>query len=201
MDEHYQCQTLDPAKLPLLEGQIWDMVRQADLDRDLGVDEQPEDFGGFILHIDGYLCELKDAQIKDGLHTLGEVPKDEQMTGLLSSLTRLDTGGIPSLRRALAEAMGLDYTSLLDEPALPAVDPVPAPLINGDDSPVRTQGDLLERLEVLSRSAYTLMDAGGFKREGVAGTVEQLLGGKDAQTSAVLNYVADSLHQIGRAHV
>jgi len=177
MDEHYQCQTLDPAKLPLLEGQIWDMVRQADLDRDLGVDEQPEDFGGFILHIDGYLCELKDAQIKDGLHTLGEVPKDEQMTGLLSSLTRLDTGGIPSLRRALAEAMGLDYTSLLDEPALPAVDPVPAPLINGDDSPVRTQGDLLERLEVLSRSAYTLMDAGGFKREGVAGTVEQLLGG------------------------
>ena len=194
MDEHYQCQTLDPAKLPLLEGQIWDMVRQADLDRDLGVDEQPEDFGGFILHIDGYLCELKDAQIKDGLHTLGEVPKDEQMTGLLSSLTRLDTGGIPSLRRALAEAMGLDYTSLLDEPALPAVDPVPAPLINGDDSPVRTQGDLLERLEVLSRSAYTLMDAGGFKREGVAGTVEQLLGGKDAQTSAVLNYVADSLH-------
>ena len=56
MDEHYQCQTLDPAKLPLLEGQIWDMVRQADLDRDLGVDEQPEDFGDFILHIDGYLC-------------------------------------------------------------------------------------------------------------------------------------------------
>ncbi|MCH2510827.1 MAG: cobaltochelatase subunit CobN, partial [Dehalococcoidia bacterium] len=152
MDEHYQCQTLDPAKLPLLEGQIWDMVRQADLDRDLGVDEQPENFGEFILHIDGYLCELKDAQIKDGLHTLGEVPKDEQMIGLLSSLTRLDTGGIPSLRRSLAEAMGLDYTSLLDEPALPAVDPVPTPLNDGEDSPIRTQGDLLERLEGLSRS-------------------------------------------------
>ena len=23
MDEHYQCQTLDPSKLPLLEAQIW----------------------------------------------------------------------------------------------------------------------------------------------------------------------------------
>ena len=194
MDEHYQCQTLDPAKLPFLEGQIWDMVRQADLDRDLGVDELPEDFGDFILHIDGYLCELKDAQIKDGLHTLGEVPQDEQMTGLLSALTRLDTGGIPSLRRSLAEAMGLDYTSLLDEPALPAADPVPAPLINGDDAPIRTQGDLLERLEVLSRSAYSMLDAGGFKSEGVARTVEQLLGAKDAQISAVLTYVADTLH-------
>ena len=164
------------------------------MDRDLGVDELPEDFGDFILHIDGYLCELKDAQIKDGLHTLGEVPRDEQMTGLLSALTRLDTGGIPSLRRSLAEAMGLDYTSLLDEPALPAVDPVPAPLMNGDDSPIRTQGDLLERLEMLSRSAYSMLDAGGFKSQGVAGTVEQLLGAKDAQTSAVLNYVTDTLH-------
>ena len=196
MDEHYQCQTLDPAKLPLLEGQIWDMVRQADLDRDLGVDEQPEDFGGFILHIDGYLCELKDAQIKDGLHTLGEVPQGEQMTGLLSSLTRLDTGGIPSLRRSLAEAMGLAYSSLLEEPALPAPDPVPAPLADGDHdgSTVRTQGDLLERLETLSRSAYTLLDASEFKNKAVAGTVERLLGASDAQTSRVLSYVADTLH-------
>ncbi|MQF95578.1 MAG: cobaltochelatase subunit CobN, partial [SAR202 cluster bacterium] len=194
MDEHYQCQTLDPAKLPLLEGQIWDMVRQADLDRDLGVDERPDDFGDFLLHIDGYLCELKDAQIRDGLHTLGEVPRDEQMTGLLSSLTRLDTGGIPSLRRSLAEAMGLDYSSLLNEPALPAPDPVPVPLAQGDGTPLRTQGDLLERIEDLSRSAYQTLDSGGFNRQDVAGTVEQLLGASDAQTSHVLNYVTESLH-------
>ncbi|MCD5404736.1 MAG: cobaltochelatase subunit CobN [Dehalococcoidia bacterium] len=194
MDEHYQCQTLDPPKLPLLEGQIWDMVRQADLDRDLGVDELPEDFGEFILHIDGYLCELKDAQIRDGLHTLGEVPPDELMASLLSVLTRLDTGGIPSLRRSLAEAMDLDYSSILNEPALPAPDPVPARLINGNETPIRTQGDLLERLEDLSRSAYSLLSESGFKSENVAGTVEQLLGSNDAQTTAVLTYVADTLH-------
>ena len=194
MDEHYQCQTLDPPKLPLLEGQIWDMVRQADLDRDLGVDELPKDFGEFILHIDGYLCELKDAQIRDGLHTLGEVPPDELMASLLSVLTRLDTGGIPSLRRSLAEAMGLDYSSILNEPALPAPDPVPARLINGNETPIRTQGDLLERLEDLSRSAYSLLSESGFKSENVAGTVEKLLGSNDAQTTAVLTYVADTLH-------
>ena len=194
MDEHYQCQTLDPAKLPLLEGQIWDMVRQADLDRDLGVDELPKDFGEFILHIDGYLCELKDAQIRDGLHTLGEVPPDDLMASLLSVLTRLDTGGIPSLRRSLAEAMGLDYSSILNEPALPAPDPVPARLINGNETPIRTQGDLLERLEDLSRSAYSLLSESGFKSERVADTVEKLLGSNDAQTTAVLTYVADTLH-------
>ena len=194
MDEHYQCQTLDPAKLPLLEGQIWDMVRQADLDRDLGVDEQPEDFGDFILHIDGYLCELKAAQIRDGLHILGEVPSEEHMTGLLSVLTRLDTGGIPSLRRSLAEAMDLDYTSLLEEPSLPAPNPIPAQLVAVEDSPVRTQGDLLERLEELSRSAYTMLNDSDFSNQAVAKTVERLLGANDAQTSRVLNYVTDTLH-------
>ena len=75
MDEHYQCQTLDPSKLPLLEAQIWEVVQQAELHRDLGIESQPEDFGEFILEIDGYLCELKDAQIKDGLHILGDVPR------------------------------------------------------------------------------------------------------------------------------
>ena len=116
MDEHYQCQTLDPGKLPMLESQIWEMVQQAELHRDLGVDDQPDDFGEFMLEIDGYLCEIKDVQIKDGLHTLGEPPTEEQLVGLLSALTRLDISGIPSLRRAIAEALGLDYRTLLDDP-------------------------------------------------------------------------------------
>ena len=37
MDEHYQCQTLDPVKLPMLESQIWEIVQKAELHRDLGV--------------------------------------------------------------------------------------------------------------------------------------------------------------------
>ena len=39
---------------------------------------------------------------------------------LQRNLPRLDTRGIPSSRRSLAEAMGPDYTSLLDEPSLSA---------------------------------------------------------------------------------
>ena len=115
------------------------------------------------------------------------------MTGLLSVLTRLDTGGIPSLRRSLAEAMDLDYTSLLEEPSLPAPNPIPAQLVAVEDSPVRTQGDLLERLEGLSRSAYNMLNDSDFSNQAVAKTVERLLGANDAQTSRVLNYVTDTL--------
>ena len=195
MDEHYQCQTLDPAKLPLLETQIWEMVKQAELHRDLGIENLPEDFGEFILEIDGYLCEIKDAQIKDGLHILGETPEDDLLIGLLCSLTRLDISGIPSLRRSVAEAMGLDYGSLMDEPALAAPDSIPPSMIAIDaDNPVRTQGDLLERVELLCREAYRQLLAQDFDPDAVGPVVSQVLGRPDAQTQLVLRYVAEIIY-------
>ena len=191
LDEHYQCQTLDPAKLPILEAQIWELVRQAELHRDLGVDSHPDDFAEFILEIDGYLCEIKDAQIRDGLHTLGEVPQDEQLIGMLCALSRLDSDGVPSLRRSLAEALGLDYAGILAEPGLPVSNEVPQVLARLDhDGPVRSRGDLLERLESLCRQAYRELGSNGFQVERVPDVVNKLLGAADPQTERVLNYAA-----------
>ena len=194
MDEHYQCQTLDPAKLPLLEAQIWEVVQQAELHRDLGIDSQPDDFAEFILEIDGYLCELKDAQIKDGLHILGETPGDEQMVGLLCALTRLDISGIPSLRRSIAEALGVDYSKLTDGLAEPPVTPVPDALQALDDTPARTNGDLLERIEMLCGQAYRQLLDGGFHSGDVGPVVQNVLGKCDAKTQRVLEYVADTIY-------
>jgi cobaltochelatase CobN len=195
MDEHYQCQTLDPGKLPMLESQIWEMVQKAELHRDLGVDAPPDDFGGFLLNIDGYLCEIKDVQIKDGLHTLGEAPQDEQLIGLLSALTRLDTGPMPSLRRSMAEALGLDYASLLDDPGTPMNGNVPEVLARLDqETPARSAGDVLERLEMLCRQAYTQLLDGNFQSERVAELVSSLLDRPDAQTEKVLRYATDFIY-------
>ncbi len=195
LDEHYQCQTLDPAKLPLLESQIWALVQEAELHRDLGFDAQPDNFGEFILEIDGYLCEIKDAQIRDGLHTLGEVPQEEQLIGLLCALSRLDSDGVPSLRRSLAEALGLDYRSLLEEPGHPVDNGVPEVLRNLDhDAPVWTRGDLLERLELLCRRAYQELQLRQFDPEQAARVVNGLLGHSDFQTEAALKYAAATVH-------
>ena len=195
LDEHYQCQTLDPAKLPILEAQIWELVTQAELHRDLGVDSQPDDFARFLLEIDGYLCEIKDAQIKDGLHTLGEVPQGEQLIGMLCALSRLDSGGVPSLRRSLAEALGLDYSSLLAEPGQAIQGEAPDVLAKMDqDGPARSHGDLIERLESLCRRAYEELRAMDFQSKEVPGLVHQLLGRADAQTEAVLTYAAHTTH-------
>ena len=195
MDEHYQCQTLDPSKLPLLEAQIWEMVQQAELHRDLGIDSQPEDFGEFILEIDGYLCELKDAQIKDGLHILGDVPEGEQLVGLLCALTRLDISGIPSLRRSVAEALGLDYAKLTDDLGEVPEGVISQVILDLDlDTPVRTNGDVLERIEMLCRQLYREMLEGGFHVDDAAPVVSKALGAPDRQTQRVVEYVAEVIY-------
>jgi cobaltochelatase CobN len=107
MDEYYQVQTLDPSKLPLLQDRIWQLVTEANLHRDLGERERPQDFDRFVLHVDGYLCELKDAQIRGGLHVLGEPPRGEPLVELLVELTRRGNEGVPGLRASLSGAVGL----------------------------------------------------------------------------------------------
>ena len=210
MDEHYQCQTLDPSKLPLLETQIWEVVQQAELHRDLGIESQPEDFGEFILEIDGYLCELKDAQIKDGLHILGDVPEGEQLIGLLCALTRLDISGIPSLRRSVAEALGLDYAELIDDLGEPLSESGFSRLKdfqdrirsscessnpeNPDSDIIRTNGDVLERIELLCRQLYREMLERGFNATDAAPVVSNVLGAPDRQTQSVLEYVAETIY-------
>ena len=82
LDEHATIAALDPGKLPAIRQQIWTLMRAAKMDHDLGLDERPEDdsFGDMLLHVDGWLCEIKDAQIRDGLHVLGQKPTGEAET-------------------------------------------------------------------------------------------------------------------------
>src|SRR5215210_6966257 len=86
LDEYYQVETLDPSKLPAIRVQIWETLRDAELHRDLGVEEQPEKFSEFLTHVDGYLCEIKDLPIRGGLHVLGETPEGEPLRHLVAQI-------------------------------------------------------------------------------------------------------------------
>jgi cobaltochelatase CobN len=108
LDEHAQVQALDPSKLPAVREQVWDLLVEAEIHRDLGHLEAPADdqFDDFLLHVDGYLCELKDAQIRGGLHTLGRAPTGEAELDLVLAVTRLPHGSVPSLRETVATELG-----------------------------------------------------------------------------------------------
>ncbi|MFI7002160.1 cobaltochelatase subunit CobN [Nocardia sp. NPDC050175] len=111
LDEHTNISTLDPAKLPAIRQQIWTLMRAAKMDHDLGLAERPDEevFDDMLLHVDGWLCEIKDVQIRDGLHILGQAPAGESEVDLVLAMLRARQlwGGernVPGLR----EALGLD---------------------------------------------------------------------------------------------
>jgi cobaltochelatase CobN len=110
LDEHARVQSLDPAKLPAIRRKVWDVLVYAEIHRDLGVAHEPQgdEFDELVLHVDGYLCELKDAQIRGGLHVLGQPPIGEALVDLVLALTRLPQGGVPSLRATVAKELGVD---------------------------------------------------------------------------------------------
>jgi cobaltochelatase CobN len=119
LDEYATVAALDPEKLPAVRAQIWSLVRAAQLHHDLAVDAEPgaAEFDDFVLHIDGYLCEVKDAAIRDGLHVLGEAPAGEALVNLVLVILRSAQlwsarwGALPGLRAALGLAEGGDDAS------------------------------------------------------------------------------------------
>jgi cobaltochelatase CobN len=148
LDEYYTVQSLDPAKAPLVLERIGQLVEQTHLYRDLEWEQAPA--GGqvpeLLKQVDGYLCEIKEAQIRDGLHVLGRLPEGEQLTDLLLALVRINNGAVPGLTRALAEDLGLDHAALSQDLAAPA-----PPLPWAEAMTCRTCADVLELLEALGR--------------------------------------------------
>ena len=96
LEEHAHCVTLYPSRATELEREIENL-----LDNVSWRDELPggsRSIGG----VANYLCEIKESQIRSGLHVLGERPVGEQETDFLLSLLRLPSGGRPGLLTVLA---------------------------------------------------------------------------------------------------
>ncbi len=168
LDEHANIAAMDPAKLPAIRAQIWTLIQAAKMHHDLGLEDRPEDheFDEFILHIDGWLCEIKDAQIRDGLHVLGQAPEDEARVNLVLSILRAaqvwggKTHAVPGLRAAL----GLK-----------------------DDAPTAE----VDRVEAVARSLVEAMEAGGWGAP--APVVERVLGHADDTVTEVLTFAAEQV--------
>ena len=64
---------------------------------------------------EGYLCELKEAQIRTGLHRFGQLPAPAQLLELLVCLARPPVPGGQGLTQALARDHGLLFDPWADE--------------------------------------------------------------------------------------
>ncbi|HUK61132.1 MAG TPA: cobaltochelatase subunit CobN [Stellaceae bacterium] len=150
IDEYYASSLGDPRRVPVLRRQILELVRADGLDRDCGIapgEPEPE----ALKKLDAYLCELKEMQIRDGLHVFGRAPEGGALAGLLVAIARLPRGAAAheaSLLRSLAADLGLAFDPLDADLAAPWEGARPDTLAAG--SAWRTAGDTVERLEQLA---------------------------------------------------
>jgi cobaltochelatase CobN len=139
IDEYYEAQTLDPSRLGLIGDRITAAVQACNFNQDLGIDSvDRQSLAAFLTRADGYLCELKEAQIRDGLHIFGQVPTGRQWRDLVIAIARAPGFNRLGLTRAIATDLGYD-PDLLNEDYSTA--------ISTPESPQKTVGDLVEYLE------------------------------------------------------
>lgn len=180
VDEYYTAEQLDPAKLPLLQRQIWEVIQRHRLDDDLRYllsadhgdhshdwdgafleDGTPTAFaelqGAQVAHlledIEGYLCELTGAQIRDGLHILGYMPADEQLVELLYHLLKLPNVQAPSLPATVARLWGEDWAALQEALGTRRTD------WTARQADIKTNADLLTAIERECKALLTQLTA------------------------------------------
>jgi cobaltochelatase CobN len=111
------------------------------------------DFAHLIEDIDGYLCEIGAAQIRDGLHTLGQAPSGTQVADMLCALTRLPNIGVPGLPAEIARYYGLDFAQLLEDKGK-RLETSSEALARRAERALVTRADAVEAIEELCRELY-----------------------------------------------
>ncbi|SEB74379.1 cobaltochelatase CobN subunit [Pseudomonas mohnii] len=156
-DEYYEAQLLDPRRARELQRDILQLVRDTHIDRELQLDEPLDsdaDAAIWLPRLDTYLCDLKESQIRDGLHVFGESPTGRLRIDTLLALLRIPRGdgrgAQSSLLRALAKAFELGFDPLDCALAEPWNGPRPHALLSISDEPWRITGDTRERLELFA---------------------------------------------------
>lgn len=124
------------------------IIISQNLTTDLGLCEEVslEEVADSIERLYDYLCEVRDAIIKDGLHIFGLPPVENRFPEMIYAITRLENGKIPSLRESVAQTFSLSLRDLLDNPS-------------GFNSAYnQINGSLLDMIDEKSRSLIQMMD-------------------------------------------
>ncbi|MEL6350406.1 MAG: cobaltochelatase subunit CobN [Cyanobacteria bacterium J06627_28] len=180
VDEYYEAQNLDPTRLKIIGPKIVKLLESTQLREEISLSsvESFSELQSWLPQIDGYLCELKEAQIRDGLHIFGLPPQGEQVRDLMIAIARHPNSQHMGLSRAIAQSWNLDLDPLTADPAQPYKQK-DARNIEG----CRNIGDIIERIE---QYATQLIDR-------LLSPQSDALEIEDDDLKAVLDWVSDWL--------
>ncbi|AFZ47200.1 cobaltochelatase CobN subunit [Cyanobacterium stanieri PCC 7202] len=134
IDEYYQAQSLNPSRLKIIGDRISELVKTTNLNQDLGIEKVDQNsLTQFLTVADGYLCELKEAQIRDGLHIFGQCPQGRQLRDLIKAIALFSSynnlGIIEAIKEDLTSnssnqsSKGLSFSPLNPHPSAFGISP------------------------------------------------------------------------------
>jgi cobaltochelatase CobN len=166
VDEYYQAMGLDIRREKWLREKILEQVKDTNVLQELSCKNESDD--GVLAELDTYLCDIKEAQIRHGLHVLGFLPATDKLSDTIVALLRLPRGREAKdqglLHNIIIDLDLVDGDELFD----PFKDAVsvwsgakPQQLLAVDHSDWRTSGDTRERLELLAMQLISVYVVGG----------------------------------------
>ena len=172
VDEYYQAMGMDTRRETWLREQILVQVKSTNLLQELAIiaDEKDQGHSDEVLNqLDTYLCDIKEAQIRHGLHILGELPVADKLADTIIALLRLPRGK-HNIDAGLLHNMAADFALVVDGENFDPSDAStenwlgerPTLLQQVSSESWRSQADTRERLELLARDwvkDYVLADA------------------------------------------
>jgi cobaltochelatase CobN len=147
IDEYYEAFHADVKRAAILRSNIEKLVSEHQLKKDLEIDS--DNLDELLVKLDGYLCEIKEAQIRDGLHIFGRVPEGNQLLDLIIALHRLPSANRIGITQALAKDIGIGIDPLQVDYATPFNQSI-------FNIVCRTYGDVVEVLEVKAKELLSI---------------------------------------------
>ena len=153
IDEYYEAHSIDQRRVKILQKEILSLTGASGLTDDIGLSGKGDESD--LAKLDAYLCDLKEAQIRDGLHIFGLSPTGDLARDLVISLTRLPRNdgrkGNSSLTQAIANDFHLDLNTLDSNMSQTWEGPFPNGLKDISEDKWRSFGDTIERIEIFSQ--------------------------------------------------
>ena len=176
LDEYYDAKLLSSNRTNIIEKRLLKLLFEqsfpfVDTNKALS-DYDSQSIDELITELDSYLCEIKDSQIRTGLHILGRIPLTNNLVQLIVSISRCPQNNIRGITQEIAYILKLDIDPWSDDEWHP-VSYNDKNIINKlTNKNIRTNKDIIDYLEDQASliikcllSSKNLINKENFKKE------------------------------------
>lgn len=185
MNQYVEAKKSNKEKLSILAEQLVEECESVHLFMDLHIskDDFLNDVDKGCEKIHTYLTNLKSIKIKDGLHIMGECPAEERLRNMLRLLVCIDNGNVPSLRKGISSALGVDLEILMAEPHAKSIYEI-------------SNQDLLSRIDEIGVELFKALEKRDYKTSAIDESIAENLPAMKStlKLKTCLEYVTNKIY-------